>query len=228
MLEVPAHLAELLPHRGIRRGTTVAVSGAATSLGLALVASTSASGSWVSVVGVPHLGLAAAEEMGVALERLLLVGPVPVDQWAATVAALVEAVDVVLVGPPPAAVPAGQARRVLARVRERGAVLVQIGWPERAWPDRPELTLQARPVAWSGIGAGHGYLQARQVEIVIGGRHGADRGRRGRFWLPDAHGRFAPLILEGISSTERRPPDATGTPAPGAPADRPRLSLISA
>ena len=195
VLEVHPALAGLLPNRGLRRGTAVAVSGSAnaavTSAALALIAPVTAAGSWAAVVGLPQLGLAAAEELGLALERLLLIGPVPAEQWAATVVALVEAVDVVVVGPPPSRIGAGPACRVLARGRERGAVLVLAGWPERSWPDRAELTLHARPLAWSGIGRGHGYLQARQVELTISGRHGADMARIARFWMPNAHGRFA-------------------------------------
>jgi len=196
VLEVAGPLAALLPGAGLQRGITVSLSGASISLALALAASVSATGCWVAAVGLGRLGMAAAEEAGVALERLLLVDPVPAGHWPAVVAALVEAVEVVLVGPPGASVSPSQARRVAARLREQGAVLVQVGWPERAWPDRPELTLHARPLAWAGIGAGHGYLQAREVEISVGGRHGADRVRSRRFWLPDGQGRLAALEPE--------------------------------
>lgn len=217
LLDVPAPLAPLLPEGGLQRGTTVSVTGIATSLALALVSTASNAGSWVAAVGMGRLGLAAAEELGIAMERLLLVDQVPAGQWPATVAALVDAVDVVLVGPPGSAVPAGHARRVVARARERGAVLVQAGWPARAWPDRSELTLHGRSLGWSGIGQGHGHLRARQVEVQVSGRHGADRPRRGRFWLPDANGRLAPVVVRTIGS-------------PGGPGemDPSRLALVSA
>ncbi len=212
VLDVPVELAQLLPHGGLRRGSTVSVGGAATSLALATVAPASVAGSWVALVGLPRVGLSAAEELGVALERVLVVDPVPAGQWSTVVAALAEAVDVVLAGPPAASVPAGQARRVAARVREQGSVLVQVGWPPRAWPDRAELVLEARPLGWSGIGLGHGHLQGRQVEVLVGGRHGADRGRRARFWLPDADGRFTPVQVRPLAPAEPSP----------------RLSLVSA
>ncbi|MFN0025923.1 MAG: hypothetical protein ACKV2O_01885 [Acidimicrobiales bacterium] len=207
VLEVAPFLADILPDQGLRRGTTIAIGGGdpaggvgpgasgsvVSSLALGLVAPASTSGSWVAAVDLPTLGLAAAGELGVALARLVLVGPVPGPQWAATVVALVEALDVVLVGPPSGAVPAGLARRIQARGRERGAVLVLVGWPSARWPDRPELTLQARPLEWAGIGWGHGHLQARQVELTVSGRHGAARGRQVRLWLPDEQGRLAPV-----------------------------------
>ena len=204
VLAAQGPLASLLPDRGVRRGTTVAVGGAATSLALALTASVLAAEAWVAVVGLGHLGLAAADELGVPLERLLLVGPVPAASWDAVVVTLVEAVDVVLVGAPPAPVTPSRARRVTARLRERGAVLLQVGWPERAWPERAELGLHARPLAWAGIGDGHGHLRARRVEISIGGRHGADRGRSAQFWLPDEQGRVAPVEV-GRAEGDRPP-----------------------
>ena len=105
--------------------TVVEGDGAATSLALALVAGPSAAGSWTAVVGCPGLGLAAAAEAGVALERLALVAEPEPGDWAGVVAALVGAVDVVVVGPTHR-VRAADARRLAARARERGTVLVQL------------------------------------------------------------------------------------------------------
>src|SRR5439155_941436 len=81
VLPVLPELRELLPGGGLRRGSTVAVgarfdragrpvwSAGATSLLLALIAAASRAGSWCAVVGVPALGVAAADELGVALDR---------------------------------------------------------------------------------------------------------------------------------------------------------------
>ena len=44
----------------------------ATSILLALLAGASAAGSWCAVVGMPSLGLVAAAELGIALDRPLL------------------------------------------------------------------------------------------------------------------------------------------------------------
>src|SRR3954453_17319482 len=83
-------LVPLLPDGALRRGTTVAVEGAAArTLGLALAAGPSAAGWWGGVVRLPSLGLAAAAEVGVALERLLLVAAPPPAEWATVVATLV-------------------------------------------------------------------------------------------------------------------------------------------
>ena len=98
MLPVAAPLARLLPGGGLRRGSTVAVAGrpGATSLLLALLAEASAGGAWAGVIGRPELGLVAAAEAGVALERLALV-PYPGADLVAVTAALLDGLDLVAV-----------------------------------------------------------------------------------------------------------------------------------
>ena len=94
---VPA-IASLLPDGGLRRGSTIAVSGS-TSLALALAVGPSGAGSWCAVVGAPALGLVAAAEMGIALERFPLIASSG-RAWTRTVAAALEAFDLVLAWPP--------------------------------------------------------------------------------------------------------------------------------
>jgi hypothetical protein len=189
LLPVVPALRSLLPGQGLRRGTTVAVSRSA-ALALALVAGASAAGSWVAAVGLPDLGIVAAAETGVALERLALV-PAPGDRaWPAVVAALLDAVDVVLVRSP-ARLPAAQARRLAARARERGAVLVPLG----AWSEPADLRLAVTASAWHGLGQGHGRLQARRVEVLVAGRGAAARERRALLWLPSPDGTIVPAAL---------------------------------
>src|SRR5215217_74651 len=109
LLPVVPALEPLLPGRGLRRGTTVTVTRSA-ALALALVTGASAAGSWVAAVGLPDLGIVAAAETGIVLERLAMV-PVPgARAWPAVVAAFLDAVDVVLVRSPPR-LPAGQGPR---------------------------------------------------------------------------------------------------------------------
>src|SRR5204862_4814528 len=139
------------------RGSTVAVSGA-TSLALALLAGPSQAGSWCAAVGLPSLGLVAAAEVGIALERFPLVAR-PGDDWPAVVAALVDAVDVVLVGLP-RHVRTGDARRLVAKTRERGAVLITTGGSPAVAAD---VRLTVSSTAWEGLGKGHGRLRARRM-----------------------------------------------------------------
>lgn len=193
LLPVAPALERLFPGGGLRRGSTVAVTGS-TSLALAVLAGPSTAGSWCAAVALPALGLVAAAEMGVALERLALV-PAPGPEWPAVVAALLDALDVVMVGTGPRVRPA-DTRRLVARARERGAVLLVLG----GW-DGADVRLsvsgaapkeRGRQCEWRGLGAGHGHLQARQVEVVAEGRGAASRVRRRRLWLPTEGGGVEP------------------------------------
>jgi hypothetical protein len=157
LLPVPAAFRPLLPGSGLRRGSTVGVSRSG-SLALALVAGASAAGSWVAAVGLPDLGVVAAAESGIALERLALVPHPGSRAWATVVAALLDAIDVVLVRPP-TGLRAADARRLSARARERGAVLVPLG----AWPEPADLRLSVAASQWQGLGQGHGSLPSCRV-----------------------------------------------------------------
>ena len=180
-------LQPLLPDAGLRRGTTVSVS-SSTSLALALLAGPSAAGSWCTAVGLPSLGLAAAAELGVALERFPMVAaPASRPEWATVVAAVLDAFDVVLARPPVHVRPT-DARRLSARARERGAVLVLTGdWPHA------DVRLAVVATEWTGLGRGHGRLSGRRVEIVGGGRGAAARERRAALWLPAPTGGIEPV-----------------------------------
>jgi hypothetical protein len=198
-------LTSLFPEGGLRRGSMVAVGGVgATSLALAVAAGPSASGSWTAVVGDPGLGLAAAAESGVVLERMLVIDPRGQDA-AGVVAALVGAVDVVVVGPGVRIRPA-DVRRLSSRMRERGSVLIRIGSL-----DEPGVDIGLRIVEseWTGLGVGHGLLRARRVRIETQGRGSAAQPRGAAMLLPGPRG--APIALgehalgEHAPETEARP-----------------------
>ena len=197
LLAVAPPLADLLPDGGLRRGTVLSVSGTggATSLLASLVARAMAEGSWVGVVGLPALGLEAAARLGLRLDHLALV-PAPGTDWVEVVATLVDSVDLVVVAPPARCRPA-DARRLAARARERGALLVVAcpslpGARPTAWPEPVDLRLEAGAAAWSGLGAGDGTLQRRAVTVRSSGRRAAARERRARLWLPAPDGGMAP------------------------------------
>ncbi len=156
-----------------------------TSLALSLLAASQA-GSWCAAVGLSELGLVAAAGLGVSLDRFALV-PHPGQQWSVVTAALIDAVDVVLVRPP-RRMRLTDARRLVARARERGSVLVPIS---SAWSEAADLRLRVVAGAWDGLGPGHGFLQARTVEVVASGRGAASRERRVRLWLPAPRGKVA-------------------------------------
>jgi hypothetical protein len=185
VLPVLEPLRPLLPD-GLRRGSTVAV-GDSTSLALALLAGPSGNGSWAAAVGVSNLGLAAAAELGVALDRLVVVADPPPDAWASVVAALVDALDVVLLRTR-RRVSGNDARRLIARARERGSVLIVLG---DSWPEAPDVRLSVVRAEWEGIGDGYGHLQARRAVIESSGRRSASRVKQVELWLPAADGGIA-------------------------------------
>jgi hypothetical protein len=192
-LPVLEALEGLVP-QGLRRGWTVGVGGpASTSLLLALAAGPSQAGSWVAGVGLESLGLVAAAELGVALERLVLVAEPPPAQWGEAVAALVDAFDVVLVRST-RPVRAADERRLAARVRERGTVLLRLDGESGPWTSGADVDLEVVAAEWDGLAAGHGYLRSRHVVVRTGGRRGAARPREVALWLPAADGRVAPVV----------------------------------
>lgn len=182
-------LESLLP-AGIRRGATATVEGGAgsTSLALALGAAASQAGSWVGVVGAPRLGLLAATELGLAPERILVVAELPERSVATAVAALLDAVDVVYVG---GAIAASDARRLVARAREREAVLIPLGrrggGSGGSWPMGADVRLTVTDPEWSW----NGRLVARRVQVTASGRGVYARERRASLWLPDENGAVA-------------------------------------
>ncbi|WP_254716379.1 hypothetical protein [Actinomadura sp. WMMB 499] len=203
---------------GLRAGSLVGLDGpGAASLGAALVAGASrhggpdGTGGWCGVVGLPAFGVRAAAGMGAAPERLLLVDE-PGARWADVVAALLEAVDLVLLRPPGRTDPAA-VRRLSALARRHGAVLAlagAVGWPG------VRLRLRTAAPSWEGLGTGHGRLRGRRAEVVAEGRDAPGAGRRARLWLPAPDGTVAPDDARPALQIVREP----GGVSDGAPVHR--------
>jgi hypothetical protein len=130
------------------------------------------------VVGAAELGLVAASQHGLDMERLALV-PSPGAKWPVVTAALFEGFDVVLVCPP-ARVDRSVSRQLEARARERGSVLAVMG---EGWPGSADMRLGIVSGCWRGLEDGHGYLWGHEVEVEAAGKGAASRPRRARFWL---------------------------------------------
>ncbi len=208
-LPVAESLAALLPDGALERGSVLQVTGVgATSLALALVAAASQEGSWSAVVGLGELALVAADEHGVALGRLALIEVSGWRRCAEVVAALIDGMDFVLLDAR-AELRAVEIRRVTARMREQGSVLLLVdpGLPRPSsatirstsrsvlsqsadgWS--PDVVLRLGSPQWSGVGQGHGLLRHRRVVIEASGRGRSARPRRLEVLLPDDHGSIA-------------------------------------
>ena len=185
-------LGGLLPDGGLRRGSVVTLAGAAgtTSVLLPLLAAATTTGEWVAVVEPgATLGGAAIEEAGVALERCAIVRHVPPNRWTVAVAALLEGAALVAAWVP-AGVRLGDARRLTARARERGAVLVALesvpGVRSVPWPAEAALRLRVQSGSWRSAGSSifepdsdfeiPGLLSERDLQVRVEGRGAAREG----------------------------------------------------
>jgi len=212
---VAPEVASLTLHGGLPRGGRVSLAGGAgrVSLALALMAEPLRQGSWVAVVGAPWLGMAALAEWGVPREQVLVIdhpdrsiplainrmsppgsaqnmGP---DQWGPVMASLIDGCDLVLFAGRRVGV--REARRLSARAREKGTVLMQLGTDavahcQTTWPETADLTLSVTSSRWEGIGDGYGFVRRRRVSVDVTGRR---KGRRTvQLWLPDHDGKVRP------------------------------------
>jgi hypothetical protein len=199
-LPVTAALRALLPD-GLRRGSTVSVSGSI-SLLLALLGTASAEGAWCALVGFPRISAEAAREYGIDLTRFAIV-PVPdraPSAWVTAVGALLDAVDIVAARPPTArgGLAPADIRRLAARARSKDAVLMPFvpdepARPGAAWPGA-DVRLHASDGVWAGIGNGDGRLHARRIEVSAGGKGSSARPRHTTLWLPADGGGCTPVV----------------------------------
>ncbi|AOS65690.1 hypothetical protein [Actinoalloteichus hymeniacidonis] len=199
VLPVREQLGALLPWGGLRRGSTVAVRGS-TLLLFALIAEATAAGSWAAVVGMTGLGVLAAAEAGVAVERLVLV-PHPGRDPAAVVAALIDGVDLVVVADTPG-LRSSEARNLSARARQRGSVLLPMDRAE-GWP-APDLEVNCVEQTWRGPGTGEGRLRDCEATVQVTGRGAAARPKTARMLLVEEGDPLAgPVRQSGRSASDR-------------------------
>ena len=203
VLPVAAPLAAVLPHGGLARGSVVSVLGqGATSLLFTLLSGPEAP--WSALVGMPGVGLLAAAEFGIDLDRVVVI-PEPGLDVLQVLSILMDGVDMIAVALSAAAGPSPSRRRVLTgRLRQRGAVLLVMG----PWPGA-DLVLTARWVGWTGLGRGHGRLRDRELVVDVAGR-GAAAGRGGHAALLLRAGRAAVEIAAAPQVPARVEPGTFG------------------
>ena len=175
-LPVAEPFAGLLPQ--LTRGAVVAIDGApgagATSLAFGLAAAATRAGEWAAAVdGDGTLGAEAAQACGVELERFVVARHIPDARWASVVAALLDGATCVI-AQVPERVSAADARRLVAKARERAAALVTVG----AWPADAAWRIRVEGSRWSEFGPDAAYLSgARTLRAHVEGR-GLAPGRR--------------------------------------------------
>ena len=170
-LPVAEPFTELFVEGGLVRGRTISCQGpAATSAALALIAPAIAAGAWLAVVDLPTIGLDAASELGVPLERIVAIDTCresgDPSKWVDVVAAAADGFDVLLIRVPDD-LPLGAVRKLAVRLRRREVVTVVLGDPGALDCDG---TLRTEAPHWSGLGDGHGHLRSRQVVVAATGR----------------------------------------------------------
>lgn len=156
-------LASLLASSGLERGGVYACAGdAPMSLLFSLVAVATTQGSWLACVDVPRMGLMAAHEYGVALQRVMCVSTGGHTQsYAQVVGALVDGIDLVVVSSPVCS--AAEARRIVARAKASGSVLLILG---RAGQFSPDVVLSSSTTEWHF----HTHASSRTMSVQAHGR----------------------------------------------------------
>ena len=139
--------AELLP-TSLPRGTVAVLSGAR-SLSLSMVAAVTAAGGHAAIVGQPDVGLLAAVEMGADLSRIAVI-PEPGADPVEVAAVLMDGMDLVVLGLGGRSVPAGRARVVVARARQKGCTLLVTGGDWQGASTRLEATVCGYEITGAG------------------------------------------------------------------------------
>jgi hypothetical protein len=147
LLPLPESLAELLP-ASLPRGTVAVLSGAR-SLLLSMVAAVTAEGGHAAIVGQPDIGLLAAVEMGADLSRIAVI-PEPGVDPVEVAAVLMDGMDLVVLGLGGRSVPAGRARTVMARARQKGCTLLVTGGDWQGASTRLEARVRGYEITGAG------------------------------------------------------------------------------
>jgi hypothetical protein len=156
----PAGLDEVL--QALRAGRAHSIE--SRSLALVCLGAVMPIGAWGAIVGMPDLGIEAARDLGVPIDRIALV-PQPGRAWLDVVASLAEAMPVVLAASPPRVTPT-EAARLAARLRQASSTLLVVG----PWPNAATVVRSVR-AEWAGLAAGDGRIAAGSlvVEAATGG-----------------------------------------------------------
>ena len=206
-IAVSEEIGSLLPWPRLRRGATICLAAKAasgtTSLLLALMAQLSRSGAWCALIGASSVSAVAAQQAGVSLSRLAFVETAERDRETAA-GALLNGIDLVAVHIT-SEVPSQMPRRLMAKARKRGNILVPFGPGAQSWPNT-DVSWSVEKTTWHGLNRGRGML--RHCELHVRARmHGRDR--YGTVW-PYSR---APGVAETRDVHGRRTASVTSLPS---------------
>lgn len=200
VLPVPDVFQQVLPGSGLQRGWTTRIEGfaAGRAFAWALLSEVTRTGGWIAALDVAGIGLLAASEVGLSIERVLVVTSSDSDGWTEAMSALIGSVDVIVFGTPQHRVTPSMHRRLSSRCRERGTVLMELGTRSNSRQSRDssvqaDVTFGVSPVEWKGIGEGHGRVEARTLRVTTSGRRSPGKPRSGLFCVPDIDGIVRPV-----------------------------------
>ncbi len=212
LLSVPEALSPLFPWGGLQRGWQVSVSGpGAWTLTAGMMVPSLGDEGWMAVVGAPLVNLVAGAEVGLRMDRVLVVDTPPAGQWGTVVAALLEAVQVVVVSPA-TRIGNRDVRRISARLREQRGTLIHLegagggsAHPSGTEMQGMDMGLHCRTEEWQGIGEGSGYLRYRRLAVEAVGRRAAAQARSVSLWMPGPDGPLTPApTLATVTELPRR------------------------
>lgn len=137
---------------GLAPGSVTQIDGS-TSVVFSLVAAAMGVSGWAAILGMRHVGWAAAQDAGVDVSRVVVVPTVTSEG----VAVCVDYFDVVVVGEGVEIAP-GERRSLMGRIRKCRTVVIS----GTAWPGAARV--EAHVISSEGCGQGDGYVHRRLVE----------------------------------------------------------------
>lgn len=142
-------LTTLLPH-GLTPGSITTTQGS-THTALTLITQHTTNAGWVAIIGAPNINYTTLQDLGANLNHIIVV-PHPNENTPQIIAALIEGVDLILLGPAVTLTHAEQ-RTLTARNRERGTHIIS----QKPWANaRTHITTTHG--TWHGTNKGLGRL----------------------------------------------------------------------
>ena len=195
-LPIPMPLSELLPRGALARGTALSITGAGSIL-VGLVATATAAGHHVALIGQPKFGLLAVHEHGGDLSKVHLVKTGDGDPLDVA-SVCIDGIDLVVTTVHDRDVPPTRARAILARTRTHAGIFAIT---DGRMPGL-NLTISSRPVGYGGIEQGRGRIRSITVETTVHGRGITQRTGRYTLTAPTfgEHGlRWSPAVTDAAA-----------------------------